>query len=205
MALEPVPVFPTPSMDDLEPMESELPSLFATDEMEMLQTSIETDDCTHTSKLGEDLSPLHSTPTAVDYYNPSFSHHEVLDLISLFVPKKSLPIPTIVRSHSEPIKSSTKRTKKCTYAARRKEVSLLRHESMVLEKRLSALRKLRAVSSQISTTVASEKYNLAKAQEENKRLRFLVSNQEAKIRQVDAYMVTATDPHALEHVLYHLV
>lgn len=59
----------------------------------------------------------------------------------------------------------------------------------MLEQRLMDLRWNRAASTQSRVHVARESFELAKAQQENKRLRALVSSQEAKIRQADAYMV----------------
>ncbi|KAG1688970.1 hypothetical protein DVH05_002956 [Phytophthora capsici] len=184
MSLEPLPVFTARSTDDLEPIDPELLSLIAADEADSsFPMDIE-------KKFVDDFTPLNptSTPTAVDAFNPGFSKLEVQDLMNLLAPE-ALKIPTMVRSCSEPIKKIGKRTKKCTYAARRREVAFLRQESMVLEKRLNDLRKHRVVSTQTREQADRETYELAKSQEENKRLRALVSSQEAKIRQADAYMV----------------
>ena len=60
---------------------------------------------------------------------------------------------------------------------------------MVLEKRLNALRKNCVVSSETRERAVREKYNLERSQEENKRLRALVSSQEAKVREADTYVV----------------
>ncbi|OWZ13927.1 hypothetical protein PHMEG_00012676 [Phytophthora megakarya] len=187
MSLEPLPVFAARSTDDLEPIDPELLSLIAADDDIPLPMEVD-------KKFVDDFTPLNptSTPTAVDAFNPGFSKLEVQDLMNLFAPD-TLKIPTIVRSYSEPIKKVGKRTKKCTYAARRREVAFLRQESMVLEKRLNDLRKHRVVSPKTRAQVERETFELAKSQEENKRLRALVSSQEAKIRQADAYM--AVHPH----------
>ncbi|GMF28117.1 unnamed protein product [Phytophthora lilii] len=190
MSLEPLPVFSARNTDDLEPIDPELLSLIAADDNDLPLPMDVDDGCN--KKTIDEFTPLNptSTPTAVDAFNPGFSKLEVEDLMNLFAPEP-LQIPRIVRSYSEPIKKLGKRTKKCTYAARRREVAFLRQESMALEKRLNELRKNRAVSTQTRDQAAHETYALAKAQEENKRLRALVSSQEAKIRQADAYMVSA--------------
>ncbi|KAG6584653.1 30S ribosomal protein S16 [Phytophthora cinnamomi] len=188
MSLEPLPVFAARVTDDLEPMDPELLSLIAADDNET-SFPMDVDSKNH---IIDDFTPLNptSTPTAVDTFNPGFSKLEVEDLMNLLAPEP-LPIPRMVRSYSEPIKKVAKRTKKCTYAARRREVAFLRQESMVLEQRLNDLRRNRAVSTQSRDQVARETFELAKSQEENKRLRALVSSHEVKIRQADAYMVRA--------------
>ncbi|KAG7377838.1 hypothetical protein PHYPSEUDO_010915 [Phytophthora pseudosyringae] len=186
MSLEPLPVFAARSTDDLEPIDPELLSLIAADDVES-PLPMEIESCN--KKFVDDFTPLNptSTPTAVDAFNPGFSKLEVQDLMNLLAPD-ALKIPTMVRSYSEPIKKIGKRTKKCTYAARRREVAFLREESLELEKRLNELRKHRVVSTQTREQAARETYELVKSQEENKRLRAIVSTQETKIRQADAYM-----------------
>uniref|UniRef100_M4B2Y7 Uncharacterized protein n=1 Tax=Hyaloperonospora arabidopsidis (strain Emoy2) TaxID=559515 RepID=M4B2Y7_HYAAE len=144
----------------------------------------------------DDFTPLKltSTPTTVDaLLHPGFSKLEVLDLMNLLAPEP-LKIPTFVRSYSEPIPKIGKRTKKCTYAARRREVAFLREESMKLEKRLNDLRLNRAVSSQTRERAVLEKHHLVQSEEQNKRLRALVSSQEEKIRQADTSMVVDSRP-----------
>ncbi|KAF1781814.1 hypothetical protein GQ600_19404 [Phytophthora cactorum] len=182
MSLEPLSVFAARFTDDLEPIDPEILSLIAADDV----------DTPMPMKVVDDFTPLNltSTPTAVDAFNPGFSKREVQDLMNLLAPE-ALKIPTMVRSYSEPIQKIGKRTKKCTYAARRREVAFLRQESMVLEKRLNELRKHRVVSPKTREHAARETYELAQSKEENKRLRALVSSQEAKIRQADAYMANA--------------
>jgi hypothetical protein len=64
----------------------------------------------------------------------------------------------------------------------------------VLEKRLNDLHKHRVVSTETREQAVHETSELAKAQEENQRLRALVSSQEAKIRQADAYMASVNHP-----------
>ncbi|KAF4143675.1 hypothetical protein GN958_ATG07130 [Phytophthora infestans] len=187
MSLEPLPVFAARSADDLEPIDPEILSLIAADDIDTSMTQLE--GCNE--KFVDEFTPLNptSTPTAVDAFNPGFSKREVQDLMNLLAPE-ALKIPTMVRSYSEPIKKIGKRTKKCTYAARRREVTFLRQESVVLEKRLIELRKHRVVSPKTREYAARANYELAKSEEENKRLRALVSSQEAKIRQADAYMAS---------------
>ncbi|POM59172.1 hypothetical protein PHPALM_32141 [Phytophthora palmivora] len=182
MSLEPLPVFAARTTDDLEPIDPELLSLIAADDDTPLPMEVD-------KKFVDDFTPLNpmSTPTAVDAFNPGFSKLEVQDLMNILAPE-ALKIPTMVRSYSEPTKKIGKRTKKCTYAARRREVAFLRQESIALEKRLNDLQKRRTVSPQTREQAARETFELAKSQEENKRLRALVSSQEAKIRQADAYM-----------------
>lgn len=115
MSLEPLPVFAARATDDLEPMDPELLSLIAADDAE---SNVSMD--VKSEPIVDDFTPLNptSTPTAVDTFNPGFSKLEVEDLMNLLAPEP-LPIPRMVRSYSEPIKKVTKRTKKCTYAARR--------------------------------------------------------------------------------------
>jgi hypothetical protein len=117
MSLEPLPVFAARCLDELEPIDPELLSLIAADDADTI-APMEVDACS--KKLVDDYAPLNltSTPTAVDGFNPSFSKLEVEDLMNLFAPEP-LKIPVMVRSCSEPIKKLGKRTKKCTYAARR--------------------------------------------------------------------------------------
>ncbi|KAG3109776.1 hypothetical protein PI124_g8708 [Phytophthora idaei] len=189
MSLEPLSVFAARFTDDLEPIDPEILSLIAADDVD---TPMPMKVGGYNEKVVDDFTPLNltSTPTAVDAFNPGFSKREVQDLMNLLAPE-ALKIPTMVRSYSEPIQKIGKRTKKCTYAARRREVAFLRQESMVLEKRLNELRKHRAVSPKTREHAARETYELAQSKEENKRLRALVSSQEAKIRQADAYMTNA--------------
>ncbi|KAE9359549.1 hypothetical protein PF008_g2213 [Phytophthora fragariae] len=197
MSLEPLPVFAARCHDDLEPMDPELLSLIAADDNETSVISTPMDvDGSNKNLIIDDCTPLNptSTPTAVDTFNPGFSKLEVEDLMNILAPEP-LPIPRMVRSYSEPIKKVTKRTKKCTYAARRREVAFLRQESMVLEQRLNDLRRNRVASTQTRDQASRETFELIKSQEENRRLRALVSSQEAKIRQADAFMVRSNyDP-----------
>ncbi|GMF51437.1 unnamed protein product [Phytophthora fragariaefolia] len=186
MSLEPLPVFAARVTDDLEPMDPELLSLIAADDMETT-VPMEIDSSKHL--ISDDFTPLNptTTPTAVDVFNPGFSKLEVEDLMTLLAPEQParapLPIPRMVRSYSEPIKKVTKRAKKCT------EVAFLRQESMLLEQRLNNLRRNRTTSTYDRDLAVRETYELAKSQEENRRLRALVSSHEVKIRQADAYMV----------------
>ncbi|CAH0479307.1 unnamed protein product [Peronospora belbahrii] len=137
MSLEPLSVFPGCISDDLEPIDLELLSLIAADDTDTF-LPMEVDDSS--KKFVDDFAPLNptSTPMAVDAFNPGFSKLEVQDLMSLLAPE-ALKIPAMVRSYSDPIKKTGKRSKKCTYAARRREVAFLREESVVLETRLNAL------------------------------------------------------------------
>ncbi|KAF4318046.1 hypothetical protein BBO99_00004190 [Phytophthora kernoviae] len=185
MSLEPLPVF---TARDLEPFDPELLSLIAADDNDML---LPMEDDTPMKKVVDDYAPLNpmSTPTAVDAFNPGFSRLEVQDLMNLLAPDVTR-IPAITRSCSEPIKKLGKRTKKCTYAARRREVAFLRKEAMVLENSLNSMRKCCKVSSLTREQAEREAYELAKAQAENDRLRAMVSTQEAKIRKADAYMIS---------------
>ncbi|RLN62500.1 hypothetical protein BBJ29_006773 [Phytophthora kernoviae] len=185
MSLEPLPVF---TARDLEPFDPELLSLIAADDNDML---LPMEDDTPMKKVVDDYAPLNptSTPTAVDAFNPGFSSLEVQDLMNLLAPDVTR-IPAITRSCSEPIKKLGKRTKKCTYAARRREVAFLRKEAMVLENSLNSMRKCCKVSSLTREQAERETYELAKARAENDRLRAMVSTQEAKIRKADAYMIS---------------
>ena len=65
---------------------------------------------------------------------------------------------------------------------------------MKLEKRLNDLRLNRAVSSQTRERAVLEKHHLVQSEEQNKRLRALVSSQEEKIRQADTSMVVDSRP-----------
>ena len=65
---------------------------------------------------------------------------------------------------------------------------------MKLEKRLNDLRANRAVSSHTRERAALERHHLDQSKEQNKRLRALVSSQEAKIRQADTSMVANNRP-----------
>uniref|UniRef100_H3GWI6 Uncharacterized protein n=1 Tax=Phytophthora ramorum TaxID=164328 RepID=H3GWI6_PHYRM len=192
MSLEPLPVFTARDIDELELIDPELLSLIAADDSDVA-LPMDVDACN--KKLMDDFTPLNptSSPTAVDAFNPGFSKLEVQDLMNLFAPE-ALRIPTMVRSYSEPTKKLGKRGKKCTYAARRREVAFLRQESVVLEKRLKDLRKDRVVSTQTREQVVHETHQLAKSRAENERLRALVSSHETKIRQVDAYMASVNHP-----------
>ncbi|KAG7395561.1 hypothetical protein PHYBOEH_003613 [Phytophthora boehmeriae] len=186
MSLEPLPVF---AARDLEPFDPELLNLIAADDNDTL-LPMEDDDIAM-KKVVDDYAPLNptSTPTAVDAFNPGFSSLEVQDLMNLLAPEVTKP-PTITRSCSEPIKKLGKRTKKCTYAARRREVAFLRKEAMVLENRLNAMRKCCKVPTLTREQAERETYKLEMARAENDRLRAMVSTQEAKIRKADAYMAS---------------
>ncbi|CEG46611.1 uncharacterized protein PHALS_03211 [Plasmopara halstedii] len=174
------------SIDDLEPIDQELLSLIVANDIDTVLPK-EVGDCD--VKYVDDFTPLirTSTPTAVDAYNPGFSKREVQDLLTMLAPEP-LKIPKMVRCYSEPIQKIGKRTKKCTYAVRRKEVARLREESKLLERRLHQMSMNRMMSRQTREHAACEFYELAKSQEENERLRALVSSHEAKIRQADTYM-----------------
>lgn len=65
----------------------------------------------------DDFMPLNvvvSTPTSVESYNPEFSKVEMQDLMNLL---GSEPSTTVTPARA--VKKLVKRTKKCTYAARR--------------------------------------------------------------------------------------
>ncbi|CAH0490056.1 unnamed protein product [Peronospora farinosa] len=203
MSLEPLSVYAARTTDDLEPLDSELLMLIAADDADtFFPKEVEV----YNKEIVDDFAPLNplSIPMAVDAFNPGFSHLEVLDLMNLLAPE-TLKMPTFVRSYSEPIKKISKRSKKCTYAARRREVAFLRQESVVLEIRLNEMRKNHFVSPRTCEQTDQETYNLAKSKEENQRLRALVSNQEAKIRQADAYMVSVNHPQQSDSMLAHLL
>ncbi|CAI5711812.1 unnamed protein product [Peronospora destructor] len=182
---------------DLEPLDPELLMLIAAadDADTLLPKEAEVSNKTIVDNF-EPLSPS-STPMAVNAFNIGFSHLEVLDLMNLFAPE-TLKMPTFVQSYLEPIKKISKRSKKCTYAARRREVAFLRQELVVLEIRLNEMRKNQFVSRRTREQADRETYTLAKSQEENQRLRALVSSQEAMIRQADAYMVSVNHPQQSE-------
>ncbi|CAI5745391.1 unnamed protein product [Peronospora destructor] len=188
--LERLSVFAARITDDLEPLDPEQLMLIAAADT-LLPKEIEVSN----KRTVDDFEPLNpsSTPMAVDAFNLGFSQLEVLDLMNLLAPE-TLKMPTFVRSYSEPIKKISKRSKKCTYAARRREVAFLRQESVVLEIRLNEMRKNQFVSRRTREQADRETYNLAKSEEENQRLRALVSSREAMIRQADAYMVSVNHP-----------
>ncbi|CAI5711331.1 unnamed protein product [Peronospora destructor] len=168
--LERLSVFVARITDDLEPLDPEQLMLIAAAADTLLPKEIEVSN----KRTVDDFEPLNpsSTPMAVDAFNLGFSQLEVLDLMNLLAPE-TLEMPTFVRSYSEPIKKISKRSKKCTYAARRREVAFLRQESVVLEIRLNEMRKNQFVSRRTREQADRETYNLAKSEEENQRLRAL--------------------------------
>ncbi|RLN74237.1 hypothetical protein BBJ28_00000600 [Nothophytophthora sp. Chile5] len=187
-SLEPLPVFTAYIKDELEPFDRELLCLIASDDDDDNATPMEEDDCN--TKVVDDFAPLNpsSTPTGVDAFDPGFSNLEVEDLMNLLVPEHARVALSRSQSCPTPTKKIGKRTKKCTYAARRREVAFLRKETMALEKRLNDLRSRCEASSLEREQAAMEKSGLAATQAENARLRAMVSSQEAKIRRADAYM-----------------
>lgn len=146
----------------------------------------------------DDMMPLNlvvSTPTGVEAYNPDFSNVEMQDLMTLLLPERAT-IPTDMgmspmrTTRALPPKKLGKRAKKCTYAARRREVASLRDEVANLEATLNALRCANAGDNHWLQRAADEKVALDKAQTENARLREVVSARETKIRKLDAYLCT---------------
>ena len=123
MSLEPFSVFAAYNPDELESLDAELLSLIAADDDDNSPFPMELE--RSEKAFVDDFTPLKltSTPTAVDALNPGFSRTEVQDLMNLLAPEP-LKIPTFVRSYSEPIPKIGKRTKKCTYAARRVRVDV---------------------------------------------------------------------------------
>lgn len=203
MELEPMPVDRL-SFGMLEPMDPELLYLListkddSSSSSTAVMTTKDTDAKMEELAVDDDMMPLNlvvSTPTGVEAYNPGFSNVEMQDLMSLLLPK-SATVPTDmsllqIRTTKAPLpKKLGKRTKKCTYAARRREVASLRSEVATLEGTLDELRRVHGCDSGWQQRVADEKEALDKAQAENARLREVVSAREAKIRKLDAYLST---------------
>jgi hypothetical protein len=200
MELEPMPVDRL-SFGMLEPMDPELLYLLVSNKDDSSSAATATIKCGDVKEevlADDDMMPLNlvvSTPTGVEAYNPDFSNVEMQDLMTLLLPERAtistdMGVAPIRTTRALQPKKLGKRTKKCTYAARRREVASLRSEVANLEATLNNLRCANSGDSDWLQRAADEKAALDKAQTENARLREVVSAREAKIRKLDAYLCT---------------
>ncbi|CAI5711438.1 unnamed protein product [Peronospora destructor] len=103
------------------------------------------------ARITDDLEPLDSElimliAAAADTLLPKEVEVSDKRTVDDFEPLNPSSTPMAVDAYSEPIKKISKRSKKCTYAARRREVAFLRQELVVLEIRLNEMRKNQFVS-----------------------------------------------------------